>query len=154
MAAPLAVPGEPSPAPTHVYKILLPAEYEAAAAAGAAGEPFGGTDFDRASGFIHLCSGTQLQGVLERFFGGVEEVVVLRLEYARLRSDSGSGSGAGAGAVEVKWEGPAVQADEAEGELFPHVYGGLDTRGVGEGGTVDAVMRLARPFDVAAVVVG
>jgi uncharacterized protein (DUF952 family) len=58
-------------------------------------------------GFIHCCFAEQLAGVLQRFYAGVDELVLLEIDAARLD-------------VPVRIEPPLGQ-DGTEG--FPHVFG-------------------------------
>jgi uncharacterized protein (DUF952 family) len=56
------------------------------------------------TGFVHACLEDQLAGVLERYFAGVKDLVLLEIDERRLEG-------------EVKYE------PDAGGELFPHIYG-------------------------------
>lgn len=69
-------------------------------------------------GFIHLCTFEQLAGVAERFYGGVDDLVLLHID--ETRSDA-----------PIHFEPVA-----GTGELFPHLYGAL---------AVEAVVR-AEPY--------
>lgn len=61
-------------------------------------------------GFVHLCTAAQLDGVLTRFFAGVDRasLVLLHVDPARLPKDA------------LRWE----EAD-VPGERFPHLYAPL-----------------------------
>ena len=59
-----------------------------------------------AEGFIHCCTQEQLAGVLERYFKGREDLMLLSIDPARVTS-------------EIRWEGG-----------FPHVYGPLEVEAV------------------------
>ncbi len=76
----------------------------------AAGEHTGSTrDTDLAqAGFIHLCTDVQVGGVLERFYAGVDDLLVLHVDESRLTAP--------------------VVFEPAPGttELFPHLYGPLN----------------------------
>jgi uncharacterized protein (DUF952 family) len=54
-------------------------------------------------GFVHCSTEEQLIGTIERHFGGVDELVLLRLETAALGDD-------------LRWE------ESRPGEVYPHVY--------------------------------
>lgn len=57
-------------------------------------------------GFIHCCTDEQLAGVLERHFGGRQDLMLLVIDAERVTS-------------EVRWEAG-----------FPHVYGPLELEAV------------------------
>lgn len=63
-------------------------------------------------GFVHCCVAGQLAGVLDRYYQGREDLVILRIDPAGLTSD-------------VVWEDTT-----GRGERFPHVYGPIDTAAV------------------------
>jgi uncharacterized protein (DUF952 family) len=56
-----------------------------------------------AEGFVHCSTGAQLAGTIERHFGGVDELVLLRLDPAAIAGD-------------LRWE------EGQPGVEFPHVY--------------------------------
>jgi len=85
-----------------IYKIMVPAEWDAFEATGR----FDGSPVDERSGFIHLSSRDQLARTAVRFFGEQPELVVVALD-----ADAFGGS--------LRWE-PA-----SDGGVFPHVYGTL-----------------------------
>lgn len=62
-------------------------------------------------GFIHCSYADQLDGVLERYYSGVEKVVVLTIDANKLTS-------------------PLVSEPSTNGEPFPHVYGPINTDAV------------------------
>lgn len=70
-------------------------------------------------GFIHCSTTEQVGGVAERFYRGVQNLVLLHIDEAQLTSP-------------VRWE-----AVGGTGGLFPHVYGPIDPT---------AVVRV-EPFD-------
>lgn len=90
-----------------VYKILLPAEWDAFQAAGR----FDGSEFDSSSGFIHCSSRAQVGATAQRVFGEARDLVVVGLD-ADLFGDA------------LRWE-PAPN-----GGPFPHVYASLPMRAV------------------------
>lgn len=57
-------------------------------------------------GFMHLCTEEQIAGVLERYFEGIDVILLLHINPDRLQTP-------------LKWE-PA-----SNGENFPHLYGPL-----------------------------
>ncbi len=58
-------------------------------------------------GFIHCCTPTQLAGVLERYFKGKTDLVLLYLDESKLQA-------------ELKYE---VSTND---EKFPHLYGAIN----------------------------
>lgn len=62
-------------------------------------------------GFIHLSEAHQVAGVLDRYYQGVPDLLLLHIEPAKLTA-------------ELKYE-PAPN-----NELFPHLYGPLDKEAV------------------------
>jgi len=83
------------------YKVLTADEW-AALDAGA----FQGAPIDRADGFIHLSTASQLPETVDRHFSGQQGLIVAAIDLAAL-GDA------------VRWE-PSRQ-----GQLFPHVYASL-----------------------------
>ncbi len=65
-----------------------------------------------AEGFIHCAEKSQVQGVLERYFSGQPDLLLLTIDTARLKS-------------RLQYDlAPSVQ------EEFPHIYGPLNTDAV------------------------
>lgn len=87
-----------------IYKILSRGEWTAAEAAGR----FAGSAVDRQDGFIHFSTAAQAQETARRHFAGQADLVILEVE----------GDDLGAA---LKWEA------SRGGDLFPHLYGELDT---------------------------
>ena len=85
-----------------IYKILSRAAWDAARAAGR----FEGAAVDRADGYIHFSTAAQAQETARKHFAGQADLVVLELE----ADDLG-----------LRWE------PSRGGDLFPHLYGALDT---------------------------
>jgi uncharacterized protein (DUF952 family) len=85
-----------------IYKILLPAEWDAFEAAG----HFDGSPADRESGFIHLSSRDQVAETARRVFADESALVVVAIDDTAL-------------AETLRWE-----ATSSHGR-FPHVYGAL-----------------------------
>jgi len=71
-------------------------------------------------GFIHCSYQSQLEGVLERYYGGVEKVLILTIDTEKLFSK-------------------LVKEPSTNNELFPHIYGRLNTNAV-----VDVQERILR----------
>lgn len=70
---------------------------------------------------MHLSLRAQVPGTLARFFAGRDDVVLLRIDPARLTAE--------------------VRFEEGEpGELFPHLYGPLPVEAVVASGAVDEVL--------------
>jgi uncharacterized protein (DUF952 family) len=86
-----------------IYKILLPGEWHEFEASG----EFGGSPFDRTSGFVHCSARDQAGDTAVRVFGGEPELVVVAID-------------AGALGDSVRWE----VAGDGRG-TFPHVYGSV-----------------------------
>ena len=59
-------------------------------------------------GFIHCSTRAQVEATANRFYGDVDELVLLTIDPTKVPS-------------EIKWERPAPGVDE----LFPHIYGPL-----------------------------
>jgi uncharacterized protein (DUF952 family) len=89
---------------TRIYKILPRAEWAAAQAAGV----FEGSAVDLADGFIHFSTAAQAQETARRHFSGQGDLVVLQVE----ADDLGEA---------LVWE------PSRGGDLFPHLYGKLQT---------------------------
>jgi uncharacterized protein (DUF952 family) len=87
-----------------IYKILSRAEWEAARTAGR----FQGSAVDLADGFIHFSTAVQAQETARRHFAGQADLVTLEVEADEL--------------------GPALKWEPSRGgDLFPHLYGPLET---------------------------
>lgn len=89
---------------SRIYKILPRAVWDEARAAGR----FAGAAIDLTDGYIHFSTAAQAQETARRHFRGVADLVVLALD-----ADTLGGS--------LKWE------PSRGGDLFPHLYGVLDT---------------------------
>jgi len=87
---------------TFVYKILATSAWEAAQRVGV----IAGSDLDRADGYIHLSSATQVAETLARHFAGVPGLALAAFD-------------AGALGAALRWE------PSRGGDLFPHFYGAL-----------------------------
>jgi uncharacterized protein (DUF952 family) len=89
---------------TRIYKILPRADWDSARSAGR----YDGSAVDLADGFIHFSTGAQAPETARRHFHGQADLVVLGVE----ADDFGPA---------LKWE------PSRGGELFPHLYGPLDS---------------------------
>jgi len=85
-----------------VYKVMSEAELRQMQRDGV----FHGSAADIVDGYIHLSCRSQLAATLDRHFSGVEGLMLVAVDLARLGDN-------------VRWE-PA-----RGGELFPHIYGRL-----------------------------
>lgn len=101
-----------------IYHAALPDDWDAARRVGEYRMSTRGVTLEQ-EGFIHCSRRHQVEGVAQRFYADVPELVLLTIDPARL-------------AVPVVDEPPADGIDE----LFPHVYGPIP---------VDAVVR-AEPW--------
>ena len=88
------------------YKVLTADEWAALKA-----DAFQGAPIDRADGFIHLSTASQVTETVNRHFSGQKGLVIAAIDLATL------GDG-------VRWE-PSRQ-----GQLFPHVYAPLMRKAV------------------------
>jgi uncharacterized protein (DUF952 family) len=75
-----------------------------------------GVDSFRAStltteGFIHCCEVDQVEGVLQRYFAGQKDLVLLEIDGRKVSS-------------ELKYE------KGGNGEMFPHIYGPIDRKAI------------------------
>ncbi len=62
-------------------------------------------------GFIHACENEQLKGVVDRYFGGRKDLVLLQIDETMLTSSVIRETGTG-------------------GELFPHIYGSINKHAI------------------------
>ncbi|MGI5243950.1 DUF952 domain-containing protein [Dactylosporangium sp. CA-139066] len=85
-----------------IYKILLPAEWDAFEAAGV----FEGSPLDRRDGFVHLSGAGQVAGTAVRYFGDEPDLVVLAVDPEALGD-------------RLRWE------ESTSGGTFPHLYAPL-----------------------------
>jgi len=110
-----------TPHPTKAYKILTRPQYTHFHST----SHFAGSPLDLKDGYIHLSSTATALETYTKYFAATastDDPVVLEIDFARL----GEGSS-------VKWE------ESRGGQLFPHVYGGLEWAAVTrkwEGGEV------------------
>ncbi|WP_420451573.1 DUF952 domain-containing protein [Ilumatobacter sp.] len=64
-------------------------------------------------GFVHASTRSQVEGVANRFYADVDQLVLLMIDPVKVPS-------------EIRWEPPAPGVDE----LFPHVYGPIPVAAV------------------------
>jgi uncharacterized protein (DUF952 family) len=93
---------DPEPHSAVVFHLTTPAAWEQARAEGRVEPPS-----LRGEGFVHCSTPEQLAGTIERHFGAVDELVLLRLDAAAV-GDA------------LRWEA------SRPGEVYPHVYRALD----------------------------
>jgi uncharacterized protein (DUF952 family) len=86
-----------------VYHVCLTREWDTAHAAGR----YAGSSQDLADGFIHCSSASQVVASVAKHRAGQDRLTILEIDAAAL----------GAG---LRWE------PSRGGQLFPHIYGGLD----------------------------
>lgn len=98
--------------PNEVLHIALPDDWAAARRAGEYLVSTRGRSLEE-EGYIHCAYPGQLEGVANRFYGDIAEVVILHLDTEILEA-------------EVRVE-PAVEGGR---EFFPHVYGPIPTSAV------------------------
>lgn len=77
------------------------------------------TDSLSTDGFIHCSKPSQIVDVANTFYRGQQGLVLLMIDPSKLEA-------------ELKWEPPAEPEPTRarEGELFPHIYGPLNTNAV------------------------
>ena len=98
-----------------IYHVVLPAVWERFKS-----KPSYQPESLTTEGFIHCSYASQLDGVLERYYGGVEKVVILTIDTDKLLSK-------------------LVKEASTNNELFPHIYGRLNINSV-----VDVEERVLR----------
>lgn len=99
-------------APARLFHLALPADWDEARGSDSYRISTRGRSLD-AEGFVHCSFREQLVGVAGRFYGDLDELVILHLDPELLDA-------------EVRVE-PAA---EGSSELFPHLYGPIPTRAV------------------------
>lgn len=99
--------------PAHeILHLAVPTDWDAALAEGVYRISTRGRTLDE-EGFVHCSYPAQLEGVANRFYGDVAELLILHVDTRRL-------------GAEVRVEPPADGVEE----LFPHVYGPIPTSAV------------------------
>lgn len=104
----------PMKSPELVYKVVSREVYDASIASGT----FVGQPIDKADGYIHLSTATQLGETIRLYFAGLADQVLFQLPCAPF------------GAA-MKWEA------SRNGELFPHLYAELPMSALGAVATID-----------------
>jgi uncharacterized protein (DUF952 family) len=93
---------------THpLFHLALPDDWTAAFATGEYTMSTRGVSLDE-EGFIHCSTREQLEATANRFYGDLDQLVLLTIDAELVPS-------------EIRWEPPAPGAQE----LFPHIYGVL-----------------------------
>ena len=95
-----------------IFHAALPEDWAAAFGEGEYRTSTRGMSLDEV-GFIHASTRAQIEGVANRFYADLDELVLLTIDPHRLDAT-------------VLWEPPA----EGVEELFPHIYGPLPIRAV------------------------
>ena len=88
-----------------IYKICHRDEWESAVDAGV----FRGSPVDLADGFIHFSAAHQVKETAARHFAGLSDLVLIEVDDLQLNEQ------------QLKWE------PSRGGDLFPHLYGHLNT---------------------------
>lgn len=114
-----------TPVPQHLYRLVRAPEWKDAAANGY----FDGADHDKRDGFVHLSTAEQVEGTADRFFTGMNDVLLLKLDRDRLNGD-------------LRME------ESSGGDLYPHLYGAIPLEAVLEADPVPMGPegRLILPF--------
>jgi glutathione S-transferase len=100
-----------------LFHIALPEDWAAAQRAGEVTDSTRGVTLEQ-EGYIHCSYAEQVAATARRFYRDLDEIVVLRIDPARLSS-------------------PVVEEDLAgSGEPFPHVYGPIEVSAVVDASTV------------------
>ena len=102
---------------TPIWHLALPADWERLAPIGSYDISTRGMTLEQV-GFIHCSHRHQIEGVAQRLYADLDEVLLLEIDPARL-------------GVDIVEEPPAPGVDE----MFPHAYGPID---------IDAVIGVTR----------
>ena len=98
------VPAHRIPVPSLIFKICTIEEWAIADMGGT----FEGSEADLADGFIHFSTEEQMEGTVAKYFAGQEDLLLVAVNPAEFGTS-------------LKWE------EARGGDLFPHLYGQLDT---------------------------
>ncbi len=90
--------------PSLIFKICTIEEWAIADMGGM----FEGSEVDLADGFIHFSTEDQIEGTAAKYFAGQEDLLLIAVNPAEFGAS-------------LKWE------KARDGDLFPHLYGHLDT---------------------------
>lgn len=93
--------------PKYLFRLIRAADWKAAAAAGV----FTGSETDRADGFIHLSTAEQVSGTAQRWYSGLDDLMVLTVDRDCL-----------GGRVRME--------PSTKGTLYPHLYAPLPLEAV------------------------
>lgn len=93
--------------PQRLYRLVRADEWHAAAKDGL----YHGSAHDAADGFIHMSTADQVAGTAERYYQGLDDVILLTLDSARLQG-------------EIRME------PSTGGDLYPHLYGTIPLEAV------------------------
>ena len=99
-----------------IYHVVLPAVWERFKA-----RPSYQPESLTTEGFIHCSYPGQLEGVLKRYYSGVEKVLILKIDTDKLLSK-------------------LVKEPSTNNEMYPHIYGRLNHSAV-----VDVQERILKP---------
>ena len=103
MSEPPAAPADDDP----IFHLALPDDWAAAFTSGEYRMSTRGVTLEQ-EGFIHCSTRAQLQDTANRFYGDLDQLVVLTIDPRLVPST-------------IRWEPPAPGVDT----LFPHIYGPL-----------------------------
>jgi uncharacterized protein (DUF952 family) len=98
--------------PLALYHLALPDDWAAAFATGDYTMSTRGVTLDD-EGFIHCSTREQVEATANRFYGDLDQLVLLTIDAELVPS-------------EIRWEPPAPGVEE----LFPHIYGALPVAAV------------------------
>jgi uncharacterized protein (DUF952 family) len=98
-----AITDQLPPLPEHlVYKLVAASEWQAATAVGS----YQGSTDDRRDGYIHLSTAGQVESTLAKYFGAVDELLLVAVDPQLITAD-------------LRYEA------SRGGALFPHLYADL-----------------------------
>lgn len=98
-----------------IFHVTEPARWQRSLAEGIHTGSTLGVDLAE-EGFIHCSTVEQWPGVIDRFYVGAPELVLLHVDETKLTAP-------------LRWEAAAGSTD-ANAELFPHIYGPIDLEAV------------------------
>ncbi len=101
-----------------IYHVVLPDVWESFK-----GRPSYESESLATEGFIHFSYPSQLEGVLKRYYSGVEKVVILTVDTEKLLAK-------------------LVKEASTNNEIYPHLYGRLNHNAI-----VDIEERILNPAD-------
>jgi uncharacterized protein (DUF952 family) len=86
----------------YIYHIVLPEKWAVVSV-----NEFYEAESLATEGFIHCSFAEQLDGVLERYYSGVDRVIILEIDPAKLRSK-------------------LIEEPSTHNEIYPHIYGKIN----------------------------